>query len=143
MEPTVKLLQQYLNKNNLNTSESRSKPLFVNRSGSKLTRAGISYILKKYIDIAKLENPAVLPDTISAHSFRHGKAMHMLQAGVPLIYIRDFLGHAEISTTEVYARCDSKQKREAFEAAYPQIHNSELPKWQTNDDLLSWLKSLC
>jgi integrase len=43
---------------------------------------------------------------------RHSKAMHMLQAGVPLIYIRDFLGHEEISTTEIYARCDGKMKRE-------------------------------
>lgn len=69
--------------------------------------------------------------------------MHMLQAGVPLIYIRDFLGHTEISTTEVYARCDSSQKRKAIEAAYPNIQVSALPSWQSDDGLMNWLKSLC
>lgn len=45
--------------------------------------------------------------------------MHLLQAGVNLVYIRDILGHVSIQTTEVYARADSKQKRESLEAAFP------------------------
>ena len=49
--------------------------------------------------------------------FRHSKAMHLLQAGVNLVYIRDILGHTSISTTDVYARADSKQQREAYEMA--------------------------
>ena len=61
------------------------------------------------------------------HSLRHSKAMHLLQAGVNLIYIRDILGHVSIQTTEIYARADSKQKREALEAAYADI-------------ILSWIK---
>jgi len=44
--------------------------------------------------------------------------MHLLQAGVNLVYIRDFLGHESVTTTEIYARVDSKQKREAIEKAY-------------------------
>ena len=44
--------------------------------------------------------------------------MHLLQAGVNLVYIRDFLGHTSITTTEVYARADGKLKREALEKAY-------------------------
>ena len=76
-----------------------------------------SYILNKYVDLAKEEHPSLIPETVSPHGLRHSKSMHMLQAGVPLIYIRDFLGHSEISTTEIYARCDSEQKRKAIEAA--------------------------
>ena len=71
-----------------------------------------SYILNKYVDLAKEEHPSLIPETVSPHGLRHSKSMHMLQAGVPLIYIRDFLGHSEI-----YARCDSEQKRKAIEAA--------------------------
>ena len=76
-----------------------------------------SYILNKYVDLAKEEHPSLIPETVSPHGLRHSKSMHMLQAGVPLIYIRDFLGHSEISTTEIYARYDSEQKRKANEAA--------------------------
>ena len=91
-------------------------------SGLKLTTLGsdpmkFSYILNKYVDLAKEEHPSLIPETVSPHGLRHSKSMHMLQAGVPLIYIRDFLGHSEISTTEIYARCDSEQKRKAIEAA--------------------------
>ncbi|NSW92739.1 MAG: site-specific integrase [Firmicutes bacterium] len=143
MDSTARLLHQYLDENTLHPVEHYNHPVFKNRSGTKLTRAGITYILDKYVTIAKQSYPALMPKDISPHSFRHSKSMHMLQAGVPLIYIRDFLGHAEISTTEVYARCDSSQKRKAIEAAYPNIQVSALPSWQSDDGLMNWLKSLC
>jgi len=143
MEPTARLLKQYLEENSLDCAPQKQYPLFCNRSGKKFSRAGISYVLKKYVDRVKELNPTLIPDVVSAHSFRHSKAMHMLQAGVPLIYIRDFLGHEEISTTEIYARCDGKMKREAFESAYSGTHSAELPVWQQDDNLLLWLKSLC
>lgn len=142
MDPTTRMLQQYLDENFLHPVKHYSYPVFKNRSGTKLTRAGITYILNKYVTIAKQSCAALMPKDISPHSFRHSKSMHMLQAGVPLIYIRDFLGHAEISTTEVYARCDSNQKRKAIEAAYPNIL-APLPAWQSDDGLMNWLKSLC
>ena len=50
---------------------------------------------------------------------RHSKAMHLLQSGVNLVYIRDLLGHADVSTTEIYARADERFKREALMLAYP------------------------
>jgi integrase/recombinase XerD len=71
---------------------------------------------------------------------RHSKAMHLLQAGVNLIYIRDILGHSSIQATEIYAKTDSKQKREAIEKAYTNVTPKEAPLWQTNGDLLEWLK---
>jgi integrase len=66
--------------------------------------------------------------------------MHLLQAGVNLVYIRDFLGHESVQTTEIYARADSMQKREAIEKAYVNIIKSEQPEWLENDNLLQWLK---
>jgi site-specific recombinase XerD len=143
MDPTRTLLQQYLDENNLKSTQCYNYCLFSNRNGAKLTRAGISYILDKYVAIAKQNFPAMIPRVVSPHSLRHSKSMHMLQAGVPLIYIRDFLGHSEISTTEVYARCDSNEKRKAIEAAYPDIPYTQMPSWQSDEGLMAWLKSLC
>ena len=74
---------------------------------------------------------------------RHSKAMHLLQSGVNLVYIRDLLGHADISTTEVYARADEHFKRKALEQAYPSpTPVSEQPAWHKDDDLMDWLKNL-
>jgi len=143
MKPTVQLLQQYLNENHLLSSENYYQPVFSNRSKSKLTRAGIAYILDKYVCSARNKAPLLVPEKVSPHSLRHSKAMHLLQSGVPLIYIRDYLGHSEIATTEIYARCDTKQKRKALETAYTVLHNPQLPAWEKDEDLMQWLKSLC
>ena len=68
--------------------------------------------------------------------------MFLLQAGVSLIYIRDLLGHVDIATTEIYARADTELKRKALEKAYPEIVPTNLPHWQKDETLLSWLTSL-
>lgn len=143
MISTAKLLKQYISANRIGQPNCIDYPLFPNRSGGKFTRAGITYILQKYVNATREAHPELIPKSVSPHHLRHSRAMHMLQAGVPLIYIRDFLGHSEISTTEIYARCDSKQKREAFEAVQPNFAKEEMPVWQTDKSLLSWLKSLC
>jgi hypothetical protein len=68
--------------------------------------------------------------------------MHLLQAGVNLIYIRDFLGHVDIKTTEIYAKADTETKRKAIENVYPDLIDSNLPNWNNNQALLSWLSGL-
>jgi len=83
-----------------------------------------------------------LPKKFSSHCLRHSKAMHLLQSGVNLIYIRDFLGHVDISTTEVYAKADPEMKRNALEKAYMQLAPETVPVWQNDTELLSWLKAL-
>ena len=67
--------------------------------------------------------------------------MHLLQAGVSLIYIRDILGHVDISTTEIYARTDTELKRKALEKAYPDMISTQLPHWTKDENLLTWLTS--
>lgn len=142
MTPTAKLLDQYLSDNNLKHAEYGSRLLFQNRSCAKLTRAGIAYILNKYVEAASQLYPELIPKKVSPHCFRHSKAMHLLQAGVNLVYIRDLLGHVSIKTTEMYARADSLMKRNALEKAYQAISPSGVPVWQQNHDLLKWLKAL-
>jgi len=71
--------------------------------------------------------------------------MHMLQAGVGLIHIRDILGHADIKTTDVYARANLEMKRSALKkaAAAPNaIVAPTLPTWRDDATLLDWLSSL-
>ena len=128
----------------LNENNYLSHPLFFNNRGEKITRAGVTYILKKYADMARQTAPSLIPERISCHSLRHSKAMHLLQAGVNLIWIRDLLGHTTIQTTEVYARADSKQKREALESAYTDMlpDKTKDGEWQKNQTLLDWLKGL-
>ncbi len=71
--------------------------------------------------------------------------MHLLQAGVNLIYIRDILGHVSVQTTEIYARADSKAKQDALEMAYAEvgIKEPEIKTWEKDPKLKAYLKSLC
>jgi integrase/recombinase XerD len=68
--------------------------------------------------------------------------MHLYEAGVPLPYIRDFLGHAELSTTEIYARASTEAKRKALESAYIDITTDDQPEWTQDQGLLDWLTNL-
>lgn len=142
MEPTANLIKTYLERAH-NAPSHSEMPLFYNRSGAKLTRAGITYILEKYVKKARTAHSDLIPETVSPHSMRHSKSMHMLSAGVPLIYIRDYLGHSEISTTEIYARCDTEQKRQAIEEASSPVCAGVIPLWQSDSSLMDWLSSLC
>lgn len=140
LEDQVKLLKPYIAEHGLDQGANNENPLFFNSRGEKLTRAGVNHILLKYADMARSASEAHLPDKISCHVLRHSKAMHLLQGGVNLVYIRDILGHASVQTTEVYARADSRAKREAIEKAYTSVTSHKEPVWLSNDNLLEWLK---
>jgi site-specific recombinase XerD len=141
LEEQVKLLQNYMDEHKLFDNHANMYPLFCNSRQAKLTRAGVNYILIKYAGMAREKEPKLIPEKISCHSLRHSKAMHLLQARVNLVYIRDILGHVSVQTTEIYAKADSRQKREAIEKAYVDVKPKEQPTWLTNNDLLVWLKT--
>ncbi len=141
MEEEILYLKRYMTENNLLEAKYGKNPLFFNSRKEKLTRAGIHWILKKYVGMARTQNPNLIPNRICCHSLRHSKAMHLLQAGVNLVYIRDFLRHESVQTTEIYARADSRQKREAIEKAYVNIIKTESPIWNKDGDLMEWLKT--
>ena len=142
MKPMSDLLRRYLKENNLTELHTFDYPLFCNRSKGKLTRAGIAYIVKKYAGEAIREAPELFPDKLSPHCFRHSKAIHLLQSGVNLIYIRDFLGHVDIQTTEIYARIDAEMKRKVLEKNNTDIVSDKMPEWQSNTGLMNWLKNI-
>ncbi len=92
--------------------------------------------------MARLKNPAIIPDDIGCHSLRHSKAVHMLEADINLVYIRDFLGHSSITSTEIYARASAKKKMEALQKVSPSIVTNRKSSWQKDGQLLNWLKEL-
>lgn len=73
---------------------------------------------------------------------RHSKAMHLLEAGVNLVYIRDFLGHESVTTTEIYARASTEAKRRAIEAAEQKIIPQSPYGNEQRADLVDWLRGL-
>jgi len=77
-----------------------------------------------------------------APHLRHSRAVHWLQAGIELIYIRDLLGHVSIQTSEIYARIDGEMKRKALEKASSYATPNEMPSWEKDKTLMEWLKGL-
>jgi site-specific recombinase XerD len=131
-----------MEENGLFRNGCQDVPLFVNQRRSKLTRGGVSYILSKYADKIAEENPN-FPKGPTPHWLRHSKAMHMYQAGVSLIYIRDLFGHVDISVTDTYARADVEMKRKQLENVCPVLTptNDELPDWSRDQNLLDYLNN--
>ena len=142
MAPTGELLRQYIDEAGLSHPSKSRTPLFTNRGKQPLTRAGVTYILKKYASQAQAAGVKDISGDITPHWLRHSKAMNLLQSGVNLIYIRDLLGHSDVSTTEIYARADETMKRKALLEAYKSPTEDKLPEWKTDKNLLDWLKSL-
>lgn len=89
------------------------RALFLNRRGERLTRQGFWLILKGYAKSANLSAD------ITPHTLRHSFATHMLRGGMPLRNVQEMLGHANISTTQVYTHLDNEHMREVYERAHP------------------------
>ncbi|MEO9254506.1 MAG: site-specific tyrosine recombinase XerD [Tepidiformaceae bacterium] len=91
----------------------REPALFVNRRGERLTRQGFWLILKNYAREAHLDK------AITPHTLRHTYATHMLSGGMPLRNVQDALGHASISTTQIYTHLTDDHKRLEYDKAHP------------------------
>ena len=139
-DTTAKLVENYLSR--YRSYAVGIDPLITNRYQHKIDRDGISYIVKKYADALRKED-AAFPEHVHCHMFRHSKAMHMLESGINIVYIRDFLGHEDISTTMIYVRADNRLKNDAINALAPKVADeTNLPDWNKDKDLLQFLNSL-
>lgn len=137
---TAELIGNYIQRYRKNALKNH--PLITNRYNQKIDRDGISYIVRKYSTELSKQDSGFPKDT-HCHTFRHSKAMHMLAAGINIVYIRDFLGHEDISVTMVYAKADNRLKNEAINKLAPKVVESDnLPDWNKDQDLMSFLNSL-
>jgi site-specific recombinase XerD len=119
-------------------------PLFKNAAGGPLSRDGVAYLIQKYARIAAERCPALRKRRITPHVLRHSCACALLQAGVDITVIRDYLGHSSVATTSRYITTNLQMKRDALEAFWKRagLEAKGSRKWRPSPQLLTFLETL-
>ena len=113
-EQAASAINDYLNDSRAALVKGRTESaLFVNRRGERLTRQGFWLILKQYARDANITS------SVTPHTLRHSFATHMLRGGAPLRSVQELLGHANISTTQVYTQVANEHVRQVYDKAHP------------------------
>jgi integrase/recombinase XerD len=112
--------------------------------GEPLTRDGVAYVLSKYVRLAATETPTLRRQRVTPHVLRHSCAVALLQAGVDVTVIRDYLGHASVATTSRYLSTNTKLKRDVLSAFWRRAGLTRNParRWRPPSDLVTFLSSL-
>jgi integrase/recombinase XerD len=110
----IRALDEYLEKGRLALiKDPEEKALFVNHRGERLTRQGLWLIIKRYV------KQVGIGELVTPHTLRHSFATHMLNGGADLRNVQKLLGHANISTTQVYTQVSNKHLREVYDDSHP------------------------
>jgi integrase/recombinase XerD len=145
MGKTIKHLNEFLTRfhPDKNGNEGYLFYTIINGHKKRMSEENVSSFIKRYGQLARKICPDV-PVRIYPHLFRHSKSMHLYQMGIPLSYIKDFLGHANINTTSIYASADITMIKNALEKAGEQdiAGNIETPIWQGDEDIILTLCGL-
>jgi integrase/recombinase XerD len=116
---------------------------FLNQRGRPLTRFGVGFLLEKYRRQAVAACPSLAGKKLHPHSVRHSTAVHLLKAGIDLVTIGQWLGHASLNTTTKYATLDLEMKRQALARAEPLgAASTSTPPWRKDPTILAWLEAL-
>ena len=118
--PAAEALRRYLARGRPFLDRRHRPELFLNAKGGGLTRAGVFLILRKLAETAGLE-----PGRVHPHLLRHSFATHLLEGGADLRSVQELLGHADLSTTELYTHVSDRRRREAYFQAHPHAHHKE------------------
>jgi site-specific recombinase XerD len=118
--------------------------LFRNTGGAPLTRDGVAYLVAKYVRLAVQTTPTLAKRRVTPHVMRHSCAVALLQAGVDVSVIRDYLGHASVATTSRYITTNLQMKRDVLEAFWKRagLCPAPLKKWRPSPKLLTFLENL-
>lgn len=141
MDKTIAHLQEYMKTFHSDGDLKNDQYLFyilIKGLKGKMSDDNVSYFLKHYAGSAH-QICSEVPLQMHAHLFRHTRAMHLYQAGIPLSYIKDFLGHVSINTTDIYASTDTSMMRAALEKIDKRDGNQPStvePKWQDNEEMI-------
>jgi integrase/recombinase XerD len=138
---TADILQKYVRTYAL----QKTSILFANVKGESLTRQGIRHIIRKYVTIAQEEHPDEFETGGFPHLLRHSKATHLVNSGVNLYNIRDFLGHESVVTTQIYLTSNPEVTRKAIEAAASKTvpQSADFYSAKEKEDLMAFLETLC
>jgi integrase/recombinase XerD len=121
----VDALRRYLSRGRPYLDRRHRPELFLNAQGGPLTRAGAFLILRRLAARAGLE-----PERIHPHLLRHSFATHLLEGGADLRSVQEMLGHADLSTTELYTHVTDRRRREVYFEAHPHARRTRVS--QTN-----------
>lgn len=139
IDATISVISSYVTA----TRKTADDYLFTNHQGGKFTRVGVSYILNKYGRLAKATMPE-FPDHIHPHMLRHSKATHLVNNGTSMLVVKEHLRHAELATTQIYAKINPEQKRKIIaENGLNLIPENALKDWHSNKVLMSELREIC
>lgn len=118
--------------------------VFRNGRGEPLGRHGAAYILDKHVKRAAQELPALRRKRVTPHTMRHSTAVALLQAGIDITVIRDYLGHESIATTGRYTKTNLQMKRRVLDAFWRRsgLTRTRDPRWRPPEDLAAFLGSL-
>jgi integrase/recombinase XerD len=116
----VEALRRYLSRGRPHLDRRHRPELFLNAHGGALTRAGAFLILRRLAGKAGLE-----PERVHPHLLRHSFATHLLEGGADLRSVQEMLGHADLSTTELYTHVTDRRRRELFFQAHPHARRRE------------------
>lgn len=143
MDTTGGHLRQYLEAFHPAPADHQDRLFYTVRGGQRqpMSQDNVNYLLNKYAQIAREHCPD-MPVRIHAHQLRHSRAMQMLRAGVPLPHIKEFLGHANIASTSLYASADNAMVRQAIQKAASPSPNLLAPVWQGDHELILRLAGL-
>jgi integrase/recombinase XerD len=127
--PAVEALRRYIAMGRPHL-DRRSRPeLFLNARGGPLTRAGAFLILRRLAEKAGLE-----PKRVHPHLLRHSFATHLLEGGADLRSVQEMLGHADLSTTELYTHVSDRRRRELYFRAHPHARRRTSSQRMSPDD---------
>ena len=138
---TSEILYKYLRRRNM--LDSPKAIVFLNSHGKPISRFEIRYIIKRRVCGAASKCQSLSKKRIGPHTFRHTIAMHILQSGVDLTVIKNWLGHVNLETMHGYIEIDLEMKRKALASCSPVAGSYDLDQLiKENKDVISWLESL-
>jgi site-specific recombinase XerD len=142
--PLWKQTAQLLSRLQGHAAAPAESQVFMNSHGQPLTRDGVAYLLRHYYQLARKQHSSLPKPSIHPHVLRHSCAVALLQAGIDLTAIRDYLGHSSVATTGRYLQTNLAMKREVLSRFWKRagLERGQPKRWRPSQGLLAYLESL-